>query len=82
MSITSEFAQLLQGAEELKPLFEKAIPILLEIGVISAPIMKAVSIGAVNLTHESIERYIELGYTKEEAITLTMWNKQLLSQKK
>lgn len=75
MSNINSIVTLIDSADEIIGLVEKSIPHINKLGSLISPILKNWTIALVDLTDLGIKRYEELGYTREEAIKLTMYNK-------
>jgi len=78
MGTATEMAEILAAVDEIKPIIEKALPAILELGSLTKPIVEKLCGLNVEMTHRMIRGYIELGYERHEALTLAMWNKQTM----
>lgn len=75
MSI-EDIAMLVSAMEEFEPVVEQSVPSIMKMGKSIKPIFNALVDYQVETTNRAIMKYMGLGYSKEEAIRLTMWNKQ------
>lgn len=72
----AEFLELLDTAGELRPIFEKAINVLVGFGPEVSSLFRACSRGVANLHTEFFNQLLENGFTRDEAMMLTVDNKE------
>jgi len=80
MSTASDMAEIMAAIDELKPVIEKALPTLFEVGVLIKPVIENICDLKVEMTHRMITNYIGLDYSKEEAFALTMSDMKVLTK--
>lgn len=78
MGTTSELVELIAVIEEFGPIVEKAVPLVMSMAKDCKPIMDGLMAYQVEATHSTIVAYEKLGYTRKQAMQLTMWNKQVM----
>ena len=78
-----ELAQLvgyIELAREFKPVAVQAVDVLFEYAPEIRRLVSSVSDGVVDMTVRAINRYMDQGFTKEEAMYLTTMNKDNLRE--
>lgn len=74
-----ETAELLAAINEIKPIIEKALPVLSEVGTLVKPVVEGLCDFKVELTDRMVNDYVSREYTREEAIALVINDMQMMS---
>lgn len=68
----SEMLEIIDAAEEYRPIIKKAVAVLKSFGPEATEIFESMVIGATDLKAKSIKRLIDMhGFSKEEAIIIS-----------
>lgn len=81
-SVAEDLLSVASSINEIKVLFDNALPKVLELSADLRPGLESFVDFQVEMTDRAIKKYVKLGYTKKEAITLVLYNKQSLLQAK